>query len=292
MAVDDATLVATRRGLQAVAEHVLSKALHDATGRIGLRQAPGGFTTPPFPAGAVIRQVGVDGVELVIVDDGVARRSRLSTIGAAAAFVDIDPGAPGAVYRPTSPLAVDAPLALDPAAVAQLARWFALVQAALERLAGDEEATPGRPGAIQLWPEHFDLATSAEEVNLGGSPGDETHPRPYLYVGPWRPPPMDGPGGTSRGAPASTPGPSPTSMLLSPSSSRAGPPPGVWRAAERRHGKALAGCVGGRAQPARTSSGAGAAQAAALTRRPPGWRRGRTRRRSAPRPPPSPRPGR
>ena len=37
----------------------------------------------------------------------------------------------------------------------------------------------------QLWPEHFDLATTIDEVNYGGSPGDDGHPLPYLYVGPW-----------------------------------------------------------------------------------------------------------
>ena len=37
-----------------------------------------------------------------------------------------------------------------------------------------------------MWPEHFDLATTLEErVNVGASPGDDRHPLPYLYVGPW-----------------------------------------------------------------------------------------------------------
>ncbi len=43
---------------------------------------------------------------------------------------------------------------------------------------------------LQIWPEHFDaaldLAVSPDvRVNLGGSPGDDGHPEPYLYVGPW-----------------------------------------------------------------------------------------------------------
>ena len=37
----------------------------------------------------------------------------------------------------------------------------------------------------QLWPEHLDLALALDEVNYGGSPGDDEHPLPYLYVGPW-----------------------------------------------------------------------------------------------------------
>ena len=41
------------------------------------------------------------------------------------------------------------------------------------------------PPVAQLWPEHFDLAVTLDEVNYGGSPGDDEHPLPYLYVGPW-----------------------------------------------------------------------------------------------------------
>lgn len=43
---------------------------------------------------------------------------------------------------------------------------------------------------IQLWPEHFDAATtvtlpSMEPVDLGFSPGDGFESEPYLSVGPW-----------------------------------------------------------------------------------------------------------
>jgi len=38
-----------------------------------------------------------------------------------------------------------------------------------------------------LWPEHFDLAITVDEVNYGVSPGDAAHPQPYAYVGPWTP---------------------------------------------------------------------------------------------------------
>ena len=36
-----------------------------------------------------------------------------------------------------------------------------------------------------LWPEHFDVAVTEDEVNYGVSPGDDFHPLPYAYVGPW-----------------------------------------------------------------------------------------------------------
>jgi len=51
--VDTGSLVTTRAGLQAVAEHVLSAALQEATGRIGLRPTPGGSAprrSPPMAA--------------------------------------------------------------------------------------------------------------------------------------------------------------------------------------------------------------------------------------------------
>jgi hypothetical protein len=47
--------------------------------------------------------------------------------------------------------------------------------------AGVDDVTP------VLWPEHFDLAGTIDEVNYGVSPGDDTHPGPYAYVGPRTP---------------------------------------------------------------------------------------------------------
>jgi hypothetical protein len=185
-----ATLVSTRLALQAVAEHVLSAAYHEATGHIGLRPSPGGFRTPPFPSDHGARTVGVDGVELVVVDDRGTRRSALSTVAAAAAFADVEPGAPADVYTPSTPLVPDEPLAIDGAAARQLADWYALGQDVLDGLRRD--LRDREPSEIQLWPEHFDLAFSAAEVNWGMSPGDGSSAEPYAYVGPWARPLPDG----------------------------------------------------------------------------------------------------
>jgi hypothetical protein len=80
---------------------------------------------------------------------------------------------------------------------------------ALEQLR--TELAPDSPSPLQLWPEHFDLATAISDVNYGASPGDDAHPLPYLYMGPWSPPAVDGdfwnePFGASRtiSAPATT----------------------------------------------------------------------------------------
>lgn len=186
----DATLVSTRLALQAVAEHVLSAAYHQATGHIGLRPSPGGFRTPPFPSDQGPRTVGVDGAELVVVDGRGERRAPLTTVGAAASFAEVDPGAPSDVYTPTTPLAPDDPLAIDAAAALRIADWFDQGQEALDDLR--RELRAHEPSEIQLWPEHFDLAFSAAEVNWGVSPGDGSSGRPYAYVGPWARPLPDG----------------------------------------------------------------------------------------------------
>lgn len=179
-------LVGTRLALQSVAEHVLSAALHAATGRIGLRPTPGGFGTPAFPASGRERRLRVEGVDLVVEQDGDQRRTPLTTVGEAATFADVRPGAPTAVYTPATPLDPDERLFLLPRAADALADFFALTDEALERLRAEHADL--EPATTQLWPEHFDVATTIAEVNHGGSPGDDTHPEPYLYVGPWSPP--------------------------------------------------------------------------------------------------------
>jgi hypothetical protein len=177
-------LVATRTALHAVAEQVLAGARFRATGRIGLRAAPGGFGTPPFPGPGGVRQILVDGPELVVRTDGGDRRAPITTVAAAAALVGTAPGAPEGVYPPaTTAVGPDRPLVVDPAAAAVLAGVFDRTARALALLRRGWPTAP--PDPAQLWPEHFDLAMTVAEVNLGGSPGDEGHAGPYLYVGPW-----------------------------------------------------------------------------------------------------------
>ena len=183
-----ASLASTRHALHRVAEHVVSPARHAVTGRIGLRPAPGGFTTPSF--GDDGRTVAVEGVDIVVRDSAGERRAPLTTIRAAAEYVGVEPGAPADVYTPSTPLDPDAPLDLDPEAAALLAEWYATGQQALSRLA--EEIAEDKPSEAQLWPEHFDLGITAAAVNYGVSPGDEHVVDPYLYVGPHGGPPGDG----------------------------------------------------------------------------------------------------
>ncbi len=182
-------LVATRLALHGVAEHVLAAALHGWNGRIGLRATPGGFGTPIVEVAGGARRVRVEGVDLVVEADGRTERAALTTLGAAADLVGlVEPGAPTGLYEIATPCDPEAPLVVDPAAASVLADWFALVDEALVRFVADVDAA-GDEAVAQLWPEHFDLALTVDEVNYGGSPGDGDHPAPYLYVGPWSQPP-------------------------------------------------------------------------------------------------------
>jgi hypothetical protein len=172
-----AEFATTRHALHALAEHILAAARYHAAGHIGLCVTPGGFGTPPFGDGQVVR---VDGVDLVHEIGGKIRRAPITTLAAAADFVGIAPGAPD-VYTAVTAFAPDVPLTVDPAAVATIATWYAFVD---DRLAELVKEHPDATDAT-LWPEHLDLALSFGEANFGGSPGDATIGEPYLYAGPW-----------------------------------------------------------------------------------------------------------
>lgn len=147
---------ATVAALHRVAEDVVA-AERMPPNEIALEVTPGGFGTPVFEWEGSTHQIRVEGVELVREVDGRQRRESLE---------------------------------LDPAAADTLAGWYAFGASVLERLAAD--ARPGDAASAPiLWPEHFDVAIElgSERDGLratyGFSPGDEQHPEPYAYVGPW-----------------------------------------------------------------------------------------------------------
>ncbi len=187
--VDPTAFVATRTSWHTLAERVLAPARHAATGRIGLRPAPGGFATPEFATVDLGRRtLAVTGAELVIVDGSGETRRPITTLAAAASAAGTAPDADTGVYVASTPADPDATLTVDPGAAAALAAWFALGDEVLARWRedhGDES-----PSEAQLWPEHFDLATDLgpdepRRANYGLSPGDGSHALPYAYVGPW-----------------------------------------------------------------------------------------------------------
>ncbi len=159
----------TRRSLHAVAELLLAGPQFEHSERIELRVTPGGFGTTQPP------DLRVDGAELVAGDRRIGLDQ--ATIASLAGAVAVSPRTLRDVYAVGPDLDEGATLDVDATAAHEIARAFELGDSALERLA------PERPRVV--WPEHFDVAIDADEVNYGVSPGDATCPEPYAYVGPW-----------------------------------------------------------------------------------------------------------
>ena len=109
-----------------------------------------------------------------------------------AGFVCVDLDRPFSCGDDTPPLGpLDTPFDLEPATVAEIAHWFDLAWHVLDDVLATLPSE-SEVATIQLWPEHFDAATtvtlpSKGSVNLGFSPGDGFESEPYLYVGPWGP---------------------------------------------------------------------------------------------------------
>jgi len=151
-----AAFEATRVALHELAEKTIAPARQPES-EISLRQTQGGFGTPWFWDEGAFTQVRVEGAELVRERDGDQSREHLD---------------------------------VDEAAARQLGDWYAFSASVLRRVLHEcgEELDPS---SLRLWPEHFDLAFEAgseqagQRANYGASPGDDDHPAPYLYVGPW-----------------------------------------------------------------------------------------------------------
>jgi hypothetical protein len=150
-------LVDTRLALHRAAESVLTPARQAANGKIALRYVAGGFGTPYYGEDIQLR---VEGTELITESPSGTERDVLEGV--------------------------------DDAASRFLGDFYGFCASVLEELRA--QAGPElEPSRVQLWTEHFDLAVElgAESAGVraayGGSPGDETHPEPYLYVAPWDP---------------------------------------------------------------------------------------------------------
>jgi len=181
----DASLIETRCSLHTVAERIVATDLWHRTGKFGLRRTPGGFGQPEVLSGGSRHRIRVDGSDLVVLEGDVERVEPITTLAAASAFSGVALDRPIDGYTLQTDLHPGETLHIDPLEATRLANWLALVDEALEGLRRRHRALS--PTIAQLWPEHFDLACSMAEVNFGGSPGDEGHPEPYLYVGPWTP---------------------------------------------------------------------------------------------------------
>jgi hypothetical protein len=157
----------TRRALHAVAELVLAGPQHRRTGEIRLTVTATGFRTFAEPV------LAVDGADLISGTDRIAIAGRTCADLAAAAGVDV--GAPVGLYGDGSGVRPDEVLDLDSADARWLETCWAAGDAALRRLAPEEQPI--------LWPEHFDVGILHRGVSFGVSPGDSSVLEPYAYVG-------------------------------------------------------------------------------------------------------------
>lgn len=146
--------------LHRICAHVLARAQHAETGRLGLVVHDGAIATRD---------------DALRIPDGGSFGSLAQL--AADAGVELDPSF--SVGHDTPPLGdVHEPLIVDP----DLIRWYVRAWAVLEDL--HDDCTHLDPSELTLWPEHMDVAFSVLGVNLGASPGDSFEARPYAYVGP------------------------------------------------------------------------------------------------------------
>lgn len=178
----------TRRSLHQIAFFAVAPARYAVTGKLGLRFTARGFGTPFFGNDEQIR---AEGGRLVYQEGDQVRTVDVANLDEACAFC-------GVPYREVwfedfhdqlAPIGPAAPLEIATDAARTVGDWFGFATLVLERarrLAGAEDVS-----RVQLWPEHFDSAVEmgsnerGERASYGASPGDDTHPEPYLYVAAW-----------------------------------------------------------------------------------------------------------
>jgi hypothetical protein len=163
------SLAVARQTWHAVAELVLAGPQLRRSDTIRLRVVPGGFATVSEPALEVV------GDSLHYRDGSVPIDGRSCQDLARTAGVEA--GAPG-IYRDGTDADPATPLRLDAAAASALGDAFGLGDASLRAFAPSQSPV--------LWPEHFDVSVTLDEVNYGVSPGDGYLGEPYAYVGPWQ----------------------------------------------------------------------------------------------------------
>lgn len=162
-------LVSTRRSLHAVAELLLAGPQYRSHGTIKLAVTPDGFGTtqgPPTEVAGDLLRCSVGEVEL----NG-------RTIAAVAHECSLVADSLADVYSDGCGLDASHLLVVDKSAAAEILGAFARGDQALAAFAPSHQRV--------LWPEHFDLGITVDEVNYGVSPGDNFLPVPYAYVGPW-----------------------------------------------------------------------------------------------------------
>jgi hypothetical protein len=164
-----ADLEPTRRQLHGIAEALIAGPQYRDHQTIRLAVDARGIRGTKLP-------LAIEGTEFVWPS---GRTPLTGTARDVAKIAGVEPGAPEGLYQDSAGLDLDEPLQIDASAARTILDWFEPGDRALRSFAADQEPV--------LWPEHFDLGITLDEVNYGVSPGDAHEPRPYAYVGPWKP---------------------------------------------------------------------------------------------------------
>jgi hypothetical protein len=184
---DDRALLATRRTLHGIAEHVLAAYERSVTGTIRLTAADAGLRTQQVDADPAVLELRAEGGAAVLVRHPDGRTVPVDgRLGDIAERIGVRFGLPDPPYPPASGCDAESVAVVDPAALGLLVRAWRDGDTALRLFAGIHAELPAAPGATEpvVWPEHLDVALTLDAVNYGVSPGDAYLGEPYAYVGP------------------------------------------------------------------------------------------------------------
>jgi succinate dehydrogenase / fumarate reductase iron-sulfur subunit len=169
----------TLMSLHGVAELLLGGAQRRANRSIKLVVTDDGFATGPLPRPPW--RLAVRGTDLVVGDDWLVLPLH-GTFADLAANAGVACAPPADAYPPASGCKPGDRMHIDHAAAADLLRALKTGDDACRALAA--AYAPTNPPEPILWPEHFDVGITLDAVNYGVSPGDDSIPEAYAYVGP------------------------------------------------------------------------------------------------------------
>ena len=169
----------TLMSLHGVAELLLAGTQRRANRSIKLVVTDDGFATGPLPRPPW--RLAVRGTDLVVGDDWLVLPLH-GTLADLAANAGVACAPPADAYPPASGCKGSDRLHIDHKAAADLLRALKIGDAACRAMAAAH--APMNPSEPILWPEHFDIGITLDAVNYGVSPGDDSIPHAYAYVGP------------------------------------------------------------------------------------------------------------
>jgi len=187
---DDGALVATRRTLHGIAEHILAAFERSVSGTIRLTATDVGLRTQLVAADPAMLELRAEGGGAVLVRHPDGRSVPVEgRLGDLAERLGIGFGLPDPPYPPASGCDAESVAVVDAAALELLARAWWDGDTALRLFAGTHADVSADALAVEpvVWPEHLDVSLTLDAVNYGVSPGDAYLAEPYAYVGPHRP---------------------------------------------------------------------------------------------------------